>query len=54
MDHITPKKFQLFEEYHEIFNETLLFTTLLKETELEMISDGNKITGVEQIDNEKT
>ena len=43
VDHITPKKIQLFEEYRAAPANAKLFIILIRRIEIEMISDGNKL-----------
>ena len=43
VDHITPKKIQLFEEYRANPGNAKLFIVLIRRREIEMISDGNKL-----------
>ena len=49
VDHISPKKIRLFEEYdiNPVNND--LYVILIKHREIKMISDGNKIIGVEVV-----
>ena len=49
VDHITPKKIQLFEEFSEDPNNERLFIILIRHRQVEMISDGNKIIEVKVI-----
>ena len=49
VDHITPKKIQLFEEFSEDPNNERLFVLLIRYRQTEMISDGNKILEVRVI-----
>ena len=49
VDHITPKKIQLFEEFSEDPNNERLFLILVRHRQVEMISDGNKIVEVKVI-----
>ena len=49
VDHITPKKTQLFEEFFEVLNNEILFVILIRHRQIEMISDGNKIIEVKVI-----
>ena len=46
-DHITPKKIRLFEEYGETPENTNLYAILIKHREINMVSDGNKINGID-------
>ena len=48
-DYITPKKIRLFEEYENAPENTKLYVILLKHRKINMVSDGNKITGIELI-----
>ena len=41
VDHITPKKLQLFEEFCEDPDNERLFIILIRHRQIEMISDGN-------------
>ena len=47
VDHISPKKIRLFEEYDPNPTNTVLYVILIKHREIKMISDGNKIISVE-------
>ena len=49
VDHISPKKIRLFEEYDPNPTNTVLYIILIKHREFKMISDGNKIIGVEVV-----
>ena len=49
VDHNTPKKIQLFEEFSEDPNTERLFIILVRHRQIEMISDGNKIIEVKVI-----
>ena len=49
VDHINPKKIQLFEEYRANPNNARLFLILIRHREIKMISDGNKITEIQVI-----
>ena len=49
IDYVTPKKIRLFEEYEEAPENTNLYVILIKHREVNMVSDGNKITGIELI-----
>ena len=49
VDHITPKKIQLFEEFSEDPANERLFIILVRHRQIEMISDGNKIIEVKII-----
>ena len=48
-DHITPKKFQLFEEFDDDPAIERLFIIIVRRRQVEIISDGNKIVEVEVI-----
>ena len=49
VDHLTPKKIQLFEEFSEDPANERLFNILVRHRQIEMISDGNKIIEVKVI-----
>ena len=49
VDHISPKKIRLFEEYDPNPVNTNLYVILIKHREIKMISDGNKIISVEVV-----
>ena len=49
VDHLTPKKIQLFEEFSEDPANEKLFIILVRHRQIEMISDGNKIIEVKVI-----
>ena len=49
VDHITPKKIKLSEEYHENPVNTIFYMILMKQREIKISSDGNKIISVEII-----
>ena len=49
VDHISPKKIRLFEEYDNNPVNTDLYVILIKHREIKMISYGNKIIGVEVV-----
>ena len=49
VDHISPKKIRLFEEYDPNPTNTVLYIILIKHREIKMISDGNKIFSVEVV-----
>ena len=49
IDHITPKTTQLFEEYRNDPANARLFIILIRHKQIEMISDGNKITEIKVI-----
>ena len=43
VDHITPKKIQLFEEFSENLDNERLFVISIRHRQIEMISDGHKL-----------
>ena len=49
VDHITPKKIQLFEEFSEDPDNERLFNILIRHRPIEIISDGKKIIEVKVI-----
>ena len=49
LDHITPKKIQLFEEYGTDPDNARLFLIIIRRREFDMISDGNKLFEVKVI-----
>ena len=49
VDHISPKKVRLFEEYDPNPVNANLYVILIKHREIKMISDGNKIISVEVV-----
>ena len=49
VDHISPKKIRLFEEYDPNPVNTILYVILIKHREIKLISDGNKIISVEVV-----
>ena len=49
VDHISPKKTRLFEEYDDNPTNTNLYIILIKHREIKMISDGKKIISVEVV-----
>ena len=49
IDHLSPKKIQLFEEFSEDPANERLFIILIRHRQIEMISDGNKIIEVKVI-----
>ena len=49
VDHLSPKKIRFFEEIDDNPTNTILYIILLKEREIKMISDGNKIISVEVV-----
>ena len=46
LDHIKPKKNHLFQEYGADPNNARLFLILIREREIELISNGNKLIEV--------
>ena len=46
VDRITPKRIQLFEEFSEDPDNERLLVILIRHRQIEMTSDGNKITEV--------
>ena len=44
VDHITPKGIQFFEEDRNDTGNARIFFTLIRQKQIEMISDGNKNT----------
>ena len=54
VDHISPKKIQLFEEYRNDPANARLFVILIRHRQIEMLSDGNKIIEVTVIQNDNT
>ena len=46
VDHKTPQKIQLFEEYNVDPNSAKVYMRLIRRREIEMISDGNKLIEV--------
>ena len=50
IDYIPPKKIRLFEEYENAPENTNFYVILIKHREINMVSDGNKITGIELIE----
>ena len=48
-DFVTPKKIRLFEEFEDNPEHTFLKVILIKHREINMVSDGKKITGAELI-----
>ena len=52
VDHITPKKIQLFEEYRAAPADAKLFIILIRRREIEMISDAIKLIEVKVIYND--
>ena len=46
IEYITPTKIRLFEEYDKTPENTKLYVILIKHREIEMVSDGNKFTGI--------
>ena len=53
VDHITPKKVQLLEEYRADPANARLFVILFRQREIEMISDGIKLIEVKVIKTQK-
>ena len=49
IDYVTPKKNRLVEEYENAPENTNFYVILLKHREINIVSDGNKITGIELI-----
>ena len=49
VDHITPKKIQLFEKYRANPANARMFVILIRRREIEMISDGNELIEVKVI-----
>ena len=49
VDHVSPKKIRLFEEYDENPTKTILYIILIKHGEIKMVSDGNKIISFEVV-----
>ena len=51
IDHISPKKIQLFQEYKNdpVYNNKRLYVILIRHKQIEMISDGNKFIEVKVI-----
>ena len=49
VDHITPKKVQLFEEFSEDPDNERIFIILIRQIQIEMISYGEKIIEVKVI-----
>ena len=49
VNHVTPKKLQLFEEYTAKPANARLFVILIRQREIEMTSDGNKLLEVKVI-----
>ena len=49
IDYVTPKKIRLSEEYENAPENTNLYVILIKHREINMVSDGIKITGFEPI-----
>ena len=44
VDHIYPKKLQLFEKYRGATTNAILFMIRIRHREIKIISNGNKIT----------
>ena len=51
VDHLSPKKIGLFEEYDPKPTNTILFIILIKHREIKMTSDNNTIISVEVVEN---
>ena len=49
VDHTSPKRIRLFEEYDPNATNTVLYVIIIKHREIKMISDGNKIISVEVV-----
>ena len=49
IDYITPKKIRLLQEYENAPENTNFHVILIKQREINMVSDGNKITGIELV-----
>ena len=49
VDHVSPKKIRLFEEYDNNQVNTILNMISEKHREIKMISDGSKIIGIEVV-----
>ena len=49
VDHITPKKIQLFEEYRANPANARMFVILIRRREIEMTSDGDKLIEIKVI-----
>ena len=49
IDYASPKKIRLLEEYENAPEKTNLYVKLIKHRENNMVSDENKITGIELI-----
>ena len=47
--HITPKKVQLFQEYGADPDNAKLFLIIVRRREIELLSDGNKLTEVKVV-----
>ena len=54
VDHITPKKIQLWEEYRVPANIARKLVILIKRRQIKMISDGHKIIQEKIISKDKT
>ena len=46
LDHITPKKTQVFQEYGADPDNAQLFSIVVRRREIELFSDGNKLIEV--------
>ena len=49
IDYVAPKKIRLFEEYENAPENSNLYVILIKHREINMVSDGSKITRIELI-----
>ena len=49
VDHISPKKNRIFEEYNDNPTNSILYIILIKHRDFKMISDCNKIISVEVV-----
>ena len=49
VDHISPKKIRLFEEYDNNPANTIVYIFLIKHREIKLISDSKKIISVEVV-----
>ena len=49
IDYVPRKKIRLFEEYENAPKNTNLYVILIKDREINLVSDGNKTTGIELI-----
>ena len=48
-DHITPTKIQLFQEYSADPENAKFYLIIIRRTEIELISDGNKLIEIKVI-----